>query len=328
MTNPNAPIKVHVYRGQHLESWHSVSAVVVDAKGNKIASYGDVKKIFPRSSIKPLQALPVILSGARDKFNLSEEELVLCCASHSGEEKHVRHVSNWLHRSGLNESQFECGAHPPMQALEIVAYLQHNKSPLYNNCSGKHTGMLCTALALNVPTLHYTDFHHPVQKNIRSILEDFCEETLTESNSATDGCSIPTYYQSFDSLALAMAKFGAKNHSNSKINDACKLIFESIIKNPYFLAGSERYCTKMTEALNQKAFVKIGAEGVMFACVPNQQLGIAVKCHDGNARAAESAMSWVLKDLCLLSESEWKKFSQVPVKNWNQKQTGYIEVQA
>src|ERR687892_543601 len=109
------PVAVLVRRGARVESQHRVGYAVADPDGGLMEAAGDVdQEVFPRSAIKPLQALALVESGAADRFAVSERELALACASHSGEPEHVRLVQGWLARLGLDASALECGAHPPL----------------------------------------------------------------------------------------------------------------------------------------------------------------------------------------------------------------------
>lgn len=329
MQNIRPPLVTQVVRGTNIESYHEASAVVITDNGKSEMAFGDcTKKIYPRSSIKPIQALNLILSGAVDKFHITDEELALACASHSGEKIHVQLVSNWLTRLGLTASDLECGAHAPSNqnaALELFKS-GNDISALHNNCSGKHTGMLASCLSLGYELKGYVKTNHPIQVLIKDIIEDFCSEKINDSDIAIDGCSIPTYFISMNSLGLGMARFGSANSPHEKYKEATTRLFNAIVNNPSLIAGSDRYCTRMTEALNKTGFVKTGAEGVMFACIPEHKLGIVVKAHDGTTRAAEVTMSWILKELGLLNKDSWEKFSQIPIKNWNLIQTGYISI--
>lgn len=322
-------LNVHVMRGANVESQHLVSAVVVDSQNNTRISWGATDiKIYPRSSIKPIQALAVILSGAYEKFKISDQELALACASHNGETEHVDAVSAWLSRMNLAIHDFECGSHLPSNSKASASLLKQNKelTAIYNNCSGKHAGFLATALAMGVNTQGYVQMNHPVQKLIREVIEDFCSEKISESDIAIDGCSIPTYFLHMKNLALAMARLVDPMELPEKYHKASRMIYQVYVDNPFYIAGTDRYCTRMTTVLQKKALVKTGAEGVMFASLLDQKLGVVVKAHDGASRASEVAMSWILKELGLLSDLDWEVFSQTPLKNWNQMQTGSIFV--
>lgn len=329
MSNSYSSIKVDVIRGHNVESHHLVSASVVNSNGNLVMSWGNTDtQIYPRSSIKPLQALTILTSDAINKFNVTDLELALACASHSGEIEHVKIVEQWLHRMGLSYKDLECGAHAPTHLNSAINLYKNNAgiNALYNNCSGKHTGMLVSCLALGLNTHGYVQANHPLQIKIRNLIEDFCSIKISPTDIAIDGCSIPTYYLNMNSLALAMARFANPKDEFEKYKFATEKIFKTIVNNPYYLAGTDRYCTRMTTALDKSGFVKTGAEGVMFACLPSLDLGVVVKADDGASRAAETSMSWILKKLGALSDNRYHEFSMTEVSNWNQIRTGAIKI--
>lgn len=321
------PLNIEVWRGPNIESRHSVSAVVVNSQGQSQFAWGEVaQKIYPRSSIKALQALPIVLSGAADRFAISDIELALAGASHNGEPEQVEVIQRWLQRLGLSVNDLECGAHLPGYSKAAAQLIQSGNpfTALHNNCSGKHTGMLATALALGKNTQGYSKATHPVQILIKEVIEDFCSEQIHETDIAIDGCSIPTYYLPMKNLATGMARLGDPKNLIARYRPAAEKVYAAIVANPYFVAGTDRYCTLMMKALNRRALVKTGAEGVMFATIPELKLGVVVKVHDGAVRAAEIALSWILNELGLLDQQSAEKFCEIPIRNWNQILTGRI----
>ena len=145
------PVLVEVHRGGLIESRHRGAVAIVDADGAKVLAVGDVAKpVFPRSAVKPLQALPLVESGAAERYALGDEELALACASHSGEPAHVEVVTRMLNRAGLDVSALACGTHWPSSQAAAFALARAGAAPsaLHNNCSGKHAGFLCVACAM------------------------------------------------------------------------------------------------------------------------------------------------------------------------------------
>src|SRR5690625_2854853 len=143
MNRTTQPIRV--YRGDYIESTHDIHIAVVNAKGTLLAYYGDVNRLtFARSSMKPIQAVPIVESNAMEKYSLSEKELSLFCASHAGESFHRESVQNVLEKLEMDEKNLHCGTHIPS---DIDSYTELIKSggslsPVFSNCSGKHSGML------------------------------------------------------------------------------------------------------------------------------------------------------------------------------------------
>ena len=200
-------VAVEVVRGGRVESRHRVDACVVDATGATILAVGPVDvPVYPRSAVKPFQALPLVESGVADAFGVSDEELALACASHGGEPMHVERVAAWLARLGLQESDLACGPHPPLNAA-AAAMLAEGRRPtrLHNNCSGKHTGMLAACLHQGWPTAGYARPDHPLQRAIARELADLAG--LSElAAPGTDGCSLPAFAMPLRALALAAAR--------------------------------------------------------------------------------------------------------------------------
>ena len=173
---------------------------------------GDVERpVYPRSAIKALQALPLIESGAADRYGLGGEELALACASHSGEPGHVATATRMLARAGLDPSALQCGAHWPIHqpSAQALARAGGAATALHNNCSGKHAGFLCTACALEADRARYVEPAHPVQREVKAMLEGLGGAAIGEDVCAVDGCSVPTWALPLDALAPAFARFGS-----------------------------------------------------------------------------------------------------------------------
>src|SRR3984893_3893934 len=193
MTNP---VLVEVLRGGLVESVHRGAVCVVDARGATVLALGDVTApVFPRSAVKALQALPLVESGAADRYRLGDEELALACGSHGGEPAHVAVVERMLARAGLDATALECGAHRPSHSpsAEVLVRAGRAASALHNNCSGKHAGFLCLARHLGVEHRGYVALNHPVQRAVRTAIEQLTGATLGEDRCGVDGCFVPTW---------------------------------------------------------------------------------------------------------------------------------------
>src|SRR5215469_12245248 len=299
------PVLVDVIRGPLVESRHRGAVAVSDAEGRGIFTLGDVAApVFPRSAVKALQALPLIEQGAADRFGLSDEELALACASHSGEAAHVAGVERILAKAGLNPSDLRCGAHWPIAQNAAAAVARSGApSPLHNNCSGKHAGFLCVARALGVDHKEYWRPEHPVQRLVRTVLEDFTGDSLDEACCAVDGCSVPTWAVPLRRLAHGFARFGTTQGISERARAAGRLR-QACAKAPWFVAGTGRLCTDIMQLFGARVFVKTGAEGVYCAALPQQGLGIALKCDDGASRAAQAIMAAVITRFLPLAANE------------------------
>ena len=281
---PSSPVLVEVSRGLSVESRHRGAVAVSDASGSLLLSLGDVERpTFARSSVKALQALPLVESGAADRFGFGDAELALACASHAGEPEHVAAAAGALARLGLDETALECGAHWPLNdaAARALAASGAGPSALHNNCSGKHAGFLCVACAMEVPTAGYVEAAHPVQREAAAAIEAVTGETLAAAPVGVDGCGIPTYALPRKAIA----------------REAARRLMRAVWSAPLQVAGTGRFDTEAMQALGERVFVKIGAEGVHAAALPELGLGVAIKIDDGGGRASEAAMAAVLERL-------------------------------
>jgi len=288
------PILVEVTRGSLVESWHRGAIVVVDAEGKRRAAIGDVEEpVFPRSAAKALQALALVESGAADAYGLTEAELALACASHSGEPRHVETVAAMLARAGRSVDDLECGVHMPANELASRALILAREAPtaLHNNCSGKHAGFICLACHRDVDPKGYVGPDHPVQREITATLAEMTGAPLDARNRGVDGCSIPAYAIPLDRLALGFARFITGEGLSAARATAAKRLADACMAEPWFVAGMGRFCTRAMALMPGRLFVKTGAEGVFCAAFPELGLGLALKCDDGAPRAAEAMMA-------------------------------------
>jgi L-asparaginase II len=305
---------------------------VVDAEGATVLSIGDVdRRVFPRSAVKALQAIPLVESGIADRYGLSDEEIALACASHSGEPEHVAAAQSMLSKAGQDAGCLECGVHWPMgeAANRALAAKGGSPSALHNNCSGKHAGFICLACGLNESPRGYVSADHPVQRSVREALEDITGACHTAEKSGIDGCSIPTYAIPLPSLAFGFARFGTGIGLPGDGKAAAARIRKAVSRHPFMVAGTGRFDTKLMECLRERAFVKVGAEGVYCGAFPELGYGIALKAEDGNARAAEAMMAALTLRFLTLTDDERKTveaLAQPVLKNWNGIELGQIRV--
>lgn len=288
---------VEVTRGLSVESRHLGAVAVSDSSGRLVFSIGDVNRpIFPRSAVKAIQALPMVESGAAEKFGFGDAELALACASHGGEPEHVAAAAGALARLGLDETALECGAHWPLNdtAARALAASGSGPSALHNNCSGKHAGFLCLACAMGVETAGYVAPDHPAQREVTAALEGLTGESLAAAPAGTDGCGVPAFAMSLKSIARAFARFGTGEGLAPRRAEAADRLKRAAWSAPSLIAGPSRFDTEAMQLLGEQAFVKLGAEGVHAAALPGLGLGLALKIDDGAARASEAAMAALL----------------------------------
>jgi L-asparaginase II len=327
MTNS---VLVHVMRGGIIESRHRGSFAVVDPSGGSVTAVGEIAApVFPRSAIKAFQALPMVEMAA-DRFGFTAQEIALACSSHSGEPEHVRVARAMLAKIGLAEDALECGPHWPQdgEAHRALAASGERPGRIHNNCSGKHAGMLALALALGAEPEGYTQPSHPVQRAIAAVLHDLCGVNPEAQPCGTDGCSVPTWAMPLEAVALGFARLASGTDLGHGRRRAANRIIAAVRAHPFLIAGTERFCTKLMQAV-PRAFVKTGAEGVFCGAVPHTGHGIAVKCDDGSTRAAEAIMAALLAHLSVWTaeeEARLRSFSAVTLTNWAGLEVGEIRV--
>ena len=301
------PLVVEVTRGTMVESRHRAAVAVVDPDGKVVRRWGDIDRpIYGRSAIKPLQALPLIESGAADRFGVGAAEIALACASHNGEPGHVGPVKAWLDRIGCTTDDLECGGQMPTHEATIAELIKSDRKPgaIYNNCSGKHTGFLCTARHLGEPTRGYIRHEHPVQQRILGVLEQMMGLRLGDAPQGIDGCGIPVIGIPLGNIAMAMARLADPQDLPPARAVAAKRIVDAMTAEPFMIGGTDRFCTRVMMTIGKKIAVKGGAEGVYAAALPTLGLGVALKVDDGAGRAAEVAVGAVLRHLGLLDADE------------------------
>ncbi|MBT4405776.1 MAG: asparaginase [Acidiferrobacteraceae bacterium] len=324
------PVLVEVTRGEMVESRHRGAVALAHSNGQTISGIGDVARlIYPRSALKPLQALHLIESGAAAAYQLGEREIALACASHNGEEPHVAAVVQWLKRLGLDESALECGAHPPRRSFDREALLSQGKKPgpAHNNCSGKHCGFLTAALHGEHPPQAYIAREHPVQQAVMTLIGELAGISLQEVPHGIDGCGIPVAGIPLDHLAMAFARFASGDGLSGGRASAARQVYDAMVNEPFMVAGTNRWCTNAIEAGRGAFIVKTGAEGVYCAAIPEAGIGVALKIDDGAHRASECAMGAVLSKIpglrALFADSP-AELIRVPVKNVAGKTVGEI----
>jgi L-asparaginase II len=346
------PALVEVRRGVIVESRHAGAIVAIEPAGNLLAQLGDANLIVStRSTIKAIQAIPLITSGAAERFKFTEGELAIVCASHSGQSFHTETVAALLARLGLNESDLRCGAHAPYNEEAAKQLEREGKAftQLHNNCSGKHTGMLATCVQYGWPIDSYLSTDHPLQREIISLLRQL-GELPEELPTAIDGCSAPTFGVSLKSLATAFARLASFTSSTDQSPETgsgsrfqAAVFDESVVKAagrlaramiayPEMVGGTNRLDSDLMRVARESLFCKIGAEatyciGVLPCTKFPKGLGLAIKVQDGGSRALGTVVIETLAQLGLLDEaqqSELRAYHRPIVKNHRDLTVGEI----
>ncbi|HDR29446.1 asparaginase [Rhodovulum sp.] len=320
---------VDLWRGGMVESRHRGHAVICHGAGAVLEAWGDPGAvIYPRSSVKMIQALPLVESGAAEAAGLDDADLALACASHEGAPVHVARIAAWLDRLGLSEADLRCGAQPSRDSAERKRMLIAGEAPsqLHNACSGKHAGFLTLARHLGAGG-DYNDTGHPVQRAIRAAFEDVTGQA--SPCFGIDGCSAPNFATTMHGLGRAMAFFATARPDAATLRArAAARLTGAMLAHPDLVAGEGRACTELMRAMDGRVAVKTGAEGVFVAILPERGLGIAVKIEDGATRAAEAAIAGLLIRLGVLDPEHPATRGRLggPIRNWRGIATGEIRL--
>lgn len=324
MVSSESEVLLHVTRGPLTECLHRGHIAVTGPDGAVLHSAGDPHAfIFARSSMKPIQAMPVLESGAAEHFGLTEEEIAILCASHNGEPQHTETVDRMLGKLGLVRQCLLCGAHVPYdaEAARLLAEAGVAPTELHNNCSGKHAGMLALALRLEADTSHYNQPGHPVQAMMLRTVSQLSGWEENRIQLGIDGCGVPVFGLPLNRLAAAYASLGrlAEAGGTDPRSKAAAALAAALRHHPFMLAGTGRYDTRLIEITGGRLLGKMGAEGVFALTVPHLGLGLALKIEDGSQRAIYPAVTEALLQLGWLTAAEGDalaEFHQPVLRNW------------
>lgn len=326
------PVLAQAWRGDTVESAHRGAVAVLDAAGAVRLQWGDIDRpVFPRSAVKVLQALPLVASGAAERFGLSDAQLALACASHGGEPAHAATAAAMLAQAGLDATALGCGAHWPSHDLSLRALARNDAEPsaLHNNCSGKHAGFVCLGclMAQDQGTdpreflSGYVARSHPVMREVEAAMQTATGADLAQAPVGTDGCSIPTYGVPLRQLARGFARVATGEGLSPDHARAALRLRQAVAREPFMVAGTGRFDTHVMTHFSERVFCKVGAEGVYCAALPEQGLGVALKMDDGNtARAAEVVMAALLQVLVARDDADQAvlaPLADVTLRNWN-----------
>jgi len=326
---PIAEPLVEVKRGAITESRHRGHIVAVEPGGNIIASLGAPHNVtFPRSSAKPFQALPLLLTGAAERFGFTDREVALACASHNGEPVHTEIAASMLRKIGLGPEALKCGVHEPYSEEAAAELRARGEEPnvLHNNCSGKHVGMLAVALHLGASIDNYISPENPVQKAIADVFSKFSGVAVTDMAVGVDGCAAPIFGVTMRAMALAYARLvSPPTNFDNTTRAACERVVRVMTAYPELIGGtSKRLDTEVMRAAQGRVVSKVGAEGVYTAGIipckewPNG-FGLALKIEDGDdKRARPTVVIEALRQLGVLRDESLEavaRYAFFPVKN-------------
>ena len=300
MPTPAAPL-VRVERGGVEEAIHLGHVAVVDADGQVRASLGDPRHVtYFRSCAKPFQAIGSLSAGIAARYELGAEHIAIMAASHNGEPRHVEIVRDLLRRAGITESDLQCGAHWPYYepAATVARHQMNEPLAVFNNCSGKHAGMLAAARALDTPLDSYLESAHPVQQRIRSVIEASTGCPPAEIHYGIDGCSAPNAAVPLADMARSFAAL------ITSTDETPRTVVAAMTQQPYLIGGTDRFDTRLMEVTTGRLLAKGGAAGAH--CTGDRRSGraLAVKLDSGDGTWTAVAVMAALEQLGWLDQGE------------------------
>ena len=324
--------EVLVLRGAIAESRHRVQCVAAGADGRVRASSTDPERVTSfRSAAKPFQLLPFVERGHADALGASDRELAIMAASHSGSRAHLALVRGLLERLGLTPAHLACGYHEPQDA-ESLADVRRDRSlesPIYNNCSGKHAGMLAMCRAEGWPVEGYERADHPLQQLMMRTVAECCGVTPESVLLGIDGCSVPVFGVPLASMAAGYARFAdAIARGGDTRARALQRIGRAMAANPVVVEGEGRLATDVMLAAGGRLVAKSGAEGLLLVADSARLEGLAIKCEDGAMRALGPAAVEILEALGVLAPAEASALAshrRTPVTNAAGLEVGWLE---
>ncbi|MFN2432154.1 MAG: asparaginase [Gemmatimonadota bacterium] len=305
--------RVEVRRGGELETVHRVSIAVADGRGSLVASCGEpAQRTYWRSAAKPFQLLPFMASGGVAAYGFGARAVAVMAASHNGEAAHRAAAADILAAAGLGESHLLCGAHVPDNeaAWRELGRTGRAPTPLWNNCSGKHAGMLAHCRCRGWATTDYLSAEHPLQHDIAGAVARLTGERAEEIGLGIDGCGVPAFHLSLRGMATAYARLAGGEGAPEEWRDPLRSILEGMAAEPWFIAGTGRLCTRLAEVAGERVVAKVGAAGVYCAALRERGWGVALKVEDGSARAAGQALLEALAQLDVLREDELRALAE------------------
>lgn len=325
------PVLVELYRDRVLESYHRGVICIVNAQQEVVYAAGDIHQIcYPRSAMKLLQVIPLLVHGGQEKFGLTLEEIAVMCGSHNAEPDHVNAVRSILQKIGLSESALQCGAQFPSSRKDANALIRNGEKPaaIHNNCSGKHAGMLAACVLLGLSTTDYIDPQHPLQQEIADVCSTLYNYPKSQMITALDGCSapiyaVPVYHQAIGYMNLVSPSL------RPDWRKACDTLLAAVSAHPFMVAGTGRYCTDMLRVTAPDIIGKTGAEGIFCMAFAKPQWGVCIKIDDGKMAPQYNIAQAVLEQTGLVDQallSPLHHYLSADIQNFSGKVTGKTAV--
>jgi L-asparaginase II len=312
---------VEVFRGSYVNNVHRGVVAVRGASGADILTLGDGHQpVFLRSAAKPFQVMPAVLSGGIDRFGVTERELAVLCASHRAEPEHMEAVLSVLGRIGLDERHLHCGVHPPLD--EKTAQVRWRRgvepTPVCNNCSGAHAGMLVACLAEGWPLESYEQADHPLQRRTLSIIAAFAGVDGSAIGVGMDNCAVPTFRIPIAAAAQAFARLGSGREVGADLAAAARRVSATMNAHPEMVGGTHSWDTALMRAARGRLLCKGGADGFQGISGMPDAVGLAIKISDGDSTVIPPAVLAVMRHLQLIDDAavrELESYARVEIRS-------------
>ncbi len=330
MTQLSGEPFIEVTRGRIVESLHNVAACAINKAGEVVLAMGEIDTpVFLRSAAKPFIAATAVKYGAVSRFDLEPREIALMAASHSGEPFHVEGVRSILKKIGLPESALQCGVHAPYNAV-AAAELERSGQPLravYNNCSGKHAGILALCLLLGSDADTYMELGNPAEQEILKFCARMTDDDAQNYELGVDGCGIPVFATSLRRAATAFMRFATLVDTDPGDAAALQIVRDAMNAYPAYVSGTGEFDAALMDAAGGTIACKAGAEGVHGDAMIEAQAGFALKVIDGAKRAVAPAVLALLHEAGLISAdliAELERFARPELQNRAGRHVGEI----
>jgi L-asparaginase II len=272
--------------------------------------------------------MPFVSRGGPDKMGFTQPELAVMCGSHNGEDVHVEAVRSILSKIGHKETDLQCGSHVPSHITDSGQRVvgKTDFSPVYNNCSGKHAGMLAFCTLTGTSPENYLDFEHPIQLQIRRAMARFAGLDEKDLMLGVDGCSAPNFAMPLAGLARAFVRL-CRDGEDPEYGDAPRIIYHAMTTHPEMVSGEKRNDLAIMQTGRGDWVSKVGAEAMQGIGIRSRRWGIAIKIADGNPRALHPVSVEVLRQIGLLDDPDRTPlgdFRHPPIKNYRQIETGVV----
>jgi len=303
-----------VWRGPIVESMHFGVAAIANERGEITDGWGDTSLVtFPRSALKPIQAIPLVESEAGKALGCGGRHVAIACGSHRGEPFHTRLIEDWLSALGVDEEALACGPEAPMDPATalIAARSGSPKRRVYNNCSGKHCGLLTVVRHRGWSSEGYRLLEHPVQQLYLDALSELIQRDARTLPFGIDGCTLPAVAMSVAEFARLMARFACARSAVARRSEAMREIHDAMRENPEYVSGTKQPGVELSKVTKGRLVIKTGAEGFIAVFAPGQGIGVALKVIDGEARARVPALIALLAKARLIDNDEHRELQDL-----------------